>query len=65
MKNLIRIPTCYKNPANPTCIDLMVTNSNRSFQNSCAIEAGLFDFHKKIAAALKIYIQKKEAGVIN
>ena len=65
MKNLIRIPTCYKNPANPTCIDLMVTNSNRSFQNSCAIEAGLSDFHKKIVAALKIYFQKKEAGVIN
>ena len=39
-ESLIKIPTCYKNPANPTCIDLMLTNSNRSFQNSCTIETG-------------------------
>ena len=45
MKSLIRVPTCYKNPANPTCIDLMLTNSNRSFQNSCTIETGLSDSH--------------------
>ena len=41
MKSLIRVPTCYKKPANPTCIDLMLTNSNRSFQNSFTIESGL------------------------
>ena len=38
MKSLIRIPTCYKNPANPTCIDLMLTNFEWSFQNSSAME---------------------------
>ena len=65
MKSLIRIPTCYKNPANPTCIDLMLTNSNRSFQNSCTIETGLSDFHKMIVTVLKIYFQKREAKVIN
>ena len=53
MKSLIRVPTCYKNPANPTCIDLMLTNSNRSFQKSCTIEAGLSDFHKIIVTVLK------------
>ena len=57
MKSLIRVPTCYKNPANPTCIDLMLTNSNRSFQKSCTIEAGLSDFHKMIVTVLKIYFQ--------
>ena len=25
-KNLIRQPTCYKNPLNPSCIDLIITN---------------------------------------
>ena len=65
MKSLIRIPTCYKNPANPACIDLMLTNSNRSFQNSCTIETGLSDFHKMIVTVLKIYFQKREAKVIN
>ena len=65
MKSLIRIPTSYENPANPTCIDLMLTNSNQSFQISCAIETRLSDFHKMIVTVLKIYFQKREAKVIN
>ena len=65
MESLIRIPTCYKIPANPTCIDLMLTNSNRSFQNSSTLETGLSDFHKMVVTVLKIYFQKREAKVIN
>ena len=65
MKNLIRIPTCYKNPANPASNDLMLTNFNRSFPNSCAIETGLSDFDKIIVTVSKIYFQKREAKVIN
>ena len=37
LKNLIKVPTCFKNPDNPKTINLMLTNSVRSFQNSCAI----------------------------
>ena len=63
-KSLIRIPTCYKNLANPTCIDQMLTNSNRSFQISCTIETGLSDFHTMIATVLKIYFQKRETKLL-
>ena len=63
-KSLIRIPTCYKNLAIPTCIDQMLTNSNRSFQSSCTIETGLSDFHKMIATVLKIYFQKRETKLL-
>ena len=65
MKSLIRIPTSYENPANPTCIDLMLTNSNQSFQNYCIIETELSDYQKMIVTVLKIYFQKREAKVIN
>ena len=65
MKCLIRIPTCYKPPTNRTCIDLMLTNSDRSFQNSCTFETGLSDFHKMIVTVLKSYFRKREAKVIN
>ena len=27
LKNVIRQPTCYKNPSNPICIDLILTNA--------------------------------------
>ena len=45
LKSLIRQPTCYKNPGNPACIDLILTNVPFSFQNICMVETGLSDFH--------------------
>ena len=32
-KNIIKEKTCFKNPENPTCIDLILTNRPRSFQD--------------------------------
>ena len=60
LKTLIKEPTCFKKPENPTCIDPMLTNSHRSFHKSCAIETGLSDFHKMIVTVTKSYFQKKE-----
>ena len=31
LKNLIKVPTCFKNPDNPSCIDLILTNKPRIF----------------------------------
>ena len=44
LKNLVREPTCFKNPENPSCIDLLLTNCSRSFQDTQVIEAGSFRF---------------------
>ena len=48
LKNLIKDPTCYKNPQNPSCIYLILTNRPNSFQHTMVIETGLSDFHKDI-----------------
>ena len=45
-QNLVKDPTCYKNPSKPTCIDLILTNFPKSFQHTQAIETGLSDFYK-------------------
>ena len=34
LKSLVKQKTCFKNPDNPSCIDLILTNSPRSFQDS-------------------------------
>ena len=34
LKNPIRQPTCYKNPSNPACIDLILANVPCSFQST-------------------------------
>ena len=33
LKNIQENKTCYKSVNNPSCIDLILTNSSRSFQN--------------------------------
>ena len=53
LKNLIKMPICFKNPEKPTINDLRLTNSRRSFQNSCPIETGLSDYHEMIVTILK------------
>ena len=48
----------------PTSIDVMLTNSYWSFQNSYSIETGLSDFHKMIVIILKTYFPKKEPKIM-
>ena len=51
-------PTCFKNPDNPSCIDLILTNCSRSFQNSGVIETGLSDFRKLVVTVMKTTFKK-------
>ena len=53
LKCIIKEPTCYKNPDNPTCIDLILTNCPKNFQESSTLETGLSDFHKMVLTVFK------------
>ena len=64
LKNLIKEHTCFKNPVNPTSIDLMLTNRPKSFQNSQTIETGLSDHHKMTLSVLKISVPKQAPVLI-
>ena len=52
-KNLVMEKTCFKNPENPWCIDLFLTNSVQSFQNTSVFSTGISDCHKMIVIFLK------------
>ena len=64
LKSLINEPTCYKNINNPKCIDLILTNRSRSFQNSDTLETGLSDFHKMTLTVMKTQFQKLPPKII-
>ena len=64
LKNLVDQKTCFKNPDNPTCIDLILTNSPRSFQNTNVFEAGLSDFYKLTTTVLKMHFPKKKPNIV-
>ena len=65
LTSLIKQPTCYKNPNNPTCINLILSNTPRSFQSTCVIETGLSDFHLMTLTVLKKSFRKFHPRLIN
>ena len=64
LKNLVHMPTCYKNVEHPSCIDLILTNRSKSFQNTVTIETGLSDFHKMILTVLKSNFKKPPPKIV-
>ena len=53
LTNLVKQGTCNKNPRNPTCIDLYLTNDPLSFQNTSSLFTGFSDFYKLVLTVLK------------
>ena len=64
LHNLIKYPTCFKNPDKPSCIDLLLTNFPKSFLKSQSLETGLSDFHKLRLTVFKIHYKKQKPLVI-
>ena len=64
LRNIVKKPTCFKNPNNPACIDLSLTNRPRCFQNTVAVETGISDFHKMVVAVLKVFYKKQKLKII-
>ena len=52
-KNLVEQKTSSKSTNKTSCIDLFVTNSPRSFQNTIIFASGLSDFRKMTLTILK------------
>ena len=64
LKSTVNEPTCYKNPENPSCIDLFLTNCARSFHNTCLYEIGLSDFHKLVVTILQTSFEPLPSKII-
>ena len=58
LKTLNRGPTCFKNPSNPSCIGMLLTNRKQCFQQTHAIETGIPDFHKMVVTVMKTHYKK-------
>ena len=64
-KSLINKPTFYKDLDNPSCIDLILTNSPNYFQNSSTFETRLSLFHKLILTLFKSEIPQQRTNVLS
>ena len=64
LRNLVKYPTCFKNPEIASCIDLLLTNKPLGFQTTTVIGTGLSDFNKMIVAVMKMHFPKMKPRVI-
>ena len=62
--DIIKQPTCFKNPSHPSCIDLLLTNNGNCFQKSSVFETGLSNFHKHTVTLMKSHLPKQQAKII-
>ena len=63
-KNIVSEKTCFKSKDNRSCIDLFITSSPNSFQNTSTITTGLSNFHKMVITVLKATFRKSKPKVI-
>ena len=64
LKSLIKESKCFKSVDNPSCIDLILINHPKCFQNFGVYESGISDFHKLTFTVLKTYFQKAKPRII-
>ena len=65
LTNLIKQPTCYKNPTNPTYIDLILTNAPRISHSAYVVETGLSDFHLMTMTVMRKSFKKYQPSIIS
>ena len=65
LQNLVKDPTCCKNPSKLTCIDLILTHFPKSFQHTQTIEIGLSDFHELTLTVLKTHLPRLKPNIVN
>ena len=58
-KKIVKQKNCFKNSDRPTCTDLIMTHSSRSFQDTCTVETGLLNFLKSLLLSLNYIFRKK------
>ena len=64
LESIVNKPTCFKNPKNPLCIDLVLTNKQGMFLKPKTVETGLSDFHKMVFSVSKTSFEKQKPKIV-
>lgn len=63
-KNIVKLPTWYKNPENPSCIDPFLTKNSGSFQDNHVFGTGISDFYELFVTVLRTHFKKQEPKTV-
>ena len=62
-KNIVKEKTCLKSVLNPSCVDLFITNSPKSFQHMHSFPCGLSDHRNLVVTVLKNTFGKQKSNI--
>ena len=65
LSNLVHLPTWFKSDTNPSVVDLINTNKQKSFQNTIGIHTGLSDFREMVLRSMNTTFSKAVPKVMN
>ena len=60
VKTLLKTILVLKIRKKPSCIDLVIANRSKCFQNSVTLQTGLSDFHKITLTVMKVFYIKQK-----
>ena len=64
LESIVNKPTCFKNPKNPLCIDLVPSNKQERFSKAKTVETGPSDFHKMVVSVFETSFKKQKTKII-
>ena len=64
LESIVNKPTCFKNPRNPSCIDLVLTSKQERFLKAKTVETGLSGFHKMVVSVFKTSFKKQKPKIV-
>ena len=64
LESIATKPTCFKNPKNPSCIDLMLANKQERFLKAKIVETGLSDFNEMVVSVFKTSFKNQKPKIV-
>ena len=64
LENMVKKPTCFKNPEKTSYIDLIITNRPGMLLNAKAYETYLSDFNKLVISIMNLSNKKRPQRMI-
>ena len=64
LESILNKRICFKNPKNPSCINLVLTNEQERFLKSKTVETRLSDFHIIVVSVFKTSFKKQKQMLV-
>ena len=62
LTNIVKEPTCFPKNSNPSLVDVILTNNQKTFNGTRICDTGLSDVHRLVACVMKNTVKQTRNG---